>query len=181
MRLDCGDQANASVLRMDVHCGTHIDAPLHALADGLPVEQIPLETLLGPVLVADLAGAQSIGREELDGLAVAPSVTRLLFRTSNSDRWRHGPRFDPQYVGLTLEGGRWLAERGIGLVGLDYVSVQRFADEFETHRVLLSAGIVLLEGINLEHVAPGRYELLCLPLSLVGAEAAPARAILVRV
>jgi arylformamidase len=132
------------------------------------------------VLVADLAGAESIGPQELDALELAPSVTRVLFRTSNSDLWRDGPRFDSHYVGITRNGAHWLVERGIGLVGMDYLSVQRYADDFETHRVLLSADIVLLEGLILEHVEAGDYELLCLPLSVPGSEAAPARAVLAK-
>lgn len=180
MCLAGGDEANASVLHMDVHCGTHIDAPLHAFADGDPVDGIPFGSLMGPVHVADLTGVDSVGPAELNALELAPSVTRVLFRTSNSELWHEGPRFEPRYVGLTLPGAHWLADRNIGLVGVDYLSVQRYADDFETHRVLLAAGIVLLEGLSLGHIEPGTYELLCLPLSLPGSEAAPARAILVQ-
>jgi arylformamidase len=163
---------------MGLHCGTHVDAPLHAFAGGAPVEELALEALCGPAVVADLQGAGSIGADELETLHLAPSVERLLLRTDNSRLWREGSRFEPDYVGLTLDGAHWLVDRGIGLLGVDCLSVQRFADDFETHRVLLAARVALLEGLALEHVSPGSCELLCLPLKFRGPEAAPARAIL---
>jgi arylformamidase len=174
-----GDPVNATELRMDVHVGTHFDAPLHTLADGGDVGSVPLERLNGPVHVADVPGVRRIGAEALDAAAVPAGTTRLLLRTLNSaepELWQ-GP-FDEDYAALTVEGASWIVDHGIELVGIDYLSIQRYEDPIDTHLVLLSAAVVILEGLVLRDVAPGAYRLACLPLALPEAEAAPARAIL---
>ena len=171
-----GDGVNESRLDMDVHCGTHVEGPLHFVEGGSPVSAIPLDALVGPAHVEHLPGADEIGPRALERMP--PGVERLLLRTRNSDERQEGAPFRPDYVALTLEGARWIADRGMRLVGVDYLSVQRFTDDPETHRVLMRAGVAILEGIDLRGVDAGPYRLSCLPLALDDAEAAPARAIL---
>lgn len=171
-----GDGVNESRLDMDVHCGTHVEGPMHFIDGGSAVSEIPLDALVGPAHVEHVPTADEIGPRELD--SVPSGVERLLLRTRNSDTRQPGATFDEAYVALTLEGARWVADRGIRLIGVDYLSVQRFADDPETHRVLMRAGVAILEGIDLRGVEAGTYRLTCLPLALDGAEAAPARAIL---
>ncbi len=174
-----GDTANVSLITSDVHVGTHVDAPLHFLEGGGTVDQLPLGVLIGPARVVYLPDTEAITAEVLQSLALPPDTRRLLFRTRNSRLWAEGvTTFREDYVGLTLDGAQWIVEHGIALVGNDYLSVQRYHDTPEIHRVLLRAGVVLLEGLNLDGVAPGLYELICLPIKLGGAEGAPARAIL---
>lgn len=180
-RLDMarGDAVNDTNMFCNLHVGTHIDAPLHHLADGLSADRLPLDSCIGPALVADASNADVITAATLDALAVPPAVERLLLRTRNSQWWAAGLRqFRADYVALTADAARWIVDRGIRLIGVDYLSVQRYEDGPETHRILLRAGVIVLEGITLAHVSPGPYELICLPLKLVGVDGAPARAIL---
>lgn len=171
--------ANVSHLAMELHTGTHIDAPRHFVADGATVEDIPLDALIGPAAVARIGTGGPIGPAELEALDLPVNVDRLLLRTPNSSLWaKHPGEFQQDYAALSLDGARWVVDRGIRLFGIDYLSVQRFSDGPETHQVLLKAGVVLLESLNLSAVEPGSYELICLPLALVGTEAAPARAFL---
>lgn len=177
--LDAGDEVNVSQLEIELHTGTHVDAPRHFLADGPTVERLDLAALIGEATVAHLTETQAVTPADLESLDLPPSTRRLLLRTRNSDLWaRHDRHFRPDFVALTAAAARWIAEREIRLLGVDYLSVQRFGDDPQTHRVLLAAGVVIVEGLDLSAVAPGTYELICLPLPLVGAEGAPARAIL---
>lgn len=171
-----GNPANESKIEMDVHCGTHVEAPLHFIDGAEPMSSIPLSVLVGPARVEHVPTADAIGPHELGG--VPPATERLLLRTKNSDRWGLGGPFRQDYVALTLEGAQWIAEHGIRLVGVDYLSVQRWGDHPETHRVLMRAGVAILEGIDLSGAPPGDYRLTCLPLRLATTEASPARAIL---
>jgi arylformamidase len=178
LSLDRGDEANVSTLTMDVHTGTHVDAPRHFLPAGRELEQLGLEPFVGVADVVDLSSAATIDAAALRAV-VAGDARRLLLRTRNSltAGFRTGP-FRTDYVAISPDGARWLADRELALVGVDYLSVQRFADPPDAHTVLLDAGVALLEGLVLNHVRPGRYLLACLPLRLDGVEAAPARAIL---
>lgn len=171
--------ARVSRIDMEVHTGTHVDAPCHFLAGGSTVERLPLDALVGPAEVAACGVGGPIGRRELERLDLPPDAERLLLKTPNSRLWsKASTEFQPGFAALSLEGARWVVERGLRLFGIDYLSVQRFADGPQTHRVLLAAGVVLLEGLDLSRVEPGCYELLCLPILLPGLEAAPARAVL---
>jgi arylformamidase len=172
-----GEPADASTIVADVHCGTHVDAPAHFIRGGGTVSELDLGALVGPAHVASTGGARRIGAAELEAAAIPRTTERLLLRTVNSGGWSQRP-FDPDFAALTADGARWVVERGIRLIGIDYLAVQRFEDGPETHLVLLGAGVAILEGLELGEVAPGAYELLCLPLRLDAAEAAPARAVL---
>ena len=173
-----GDDVFVSRIEMDVHSGTHVEGPLHYLDGGEGLDATPLARFVGPAYVADLRAAETIGSDELDAADVPKQTERLLLRTTNSDLWRQEAGFRTDYVALSAEGARWIAQRGIGLVGIDYLSVQRFQDDAETHRILLRGGVTILEGLDLSGANAGQYRLTCLPLKLMGTEAAPARAIL---
>jgi arylformamidase len=174
-----GDRVNVSHLECDVHVGTHIDAPRHFLQEGMTVDQVSLNSLIGPAQVCHLPDSKHISSMELDSLSLSQNSRRLLFRTQNSEPRAMGTsHFCKDYVALTDDAARWLADHEVCLVGIDYLSVERYGDDSLIHQILLEAGIVILEGLNLADVAPGDYELICLPLYLVGSEGAPARAVL---
>jgi arylformamidase len=174
----------ANVTRMDisVHTGTHVDAPFHFLADGSTVETLSLKTLTGRAYVVHLPETDLITREVIESAGIPPRTRRVLFRTRNSEEWRNGAtEFDEDYVALDAEGAKYLIKRGVKLVGVDGLSVAPFSNLVDTHNVLLKAGIVIVEGLDLSEVERGRYTLYCLPLKIDGADGAPARALLVGV
>jgi arylformamidase len=181
LRLEAGDEVNLSRLDCDVHTGTHIDAPRHFLIEGATVDQLPLETLIGEAWVAHVPDAEDVSARTLDDLDLPRQARRLLLRTRNSE-WRASGEtaFREDYAALTRDAAEWVVHRRIRLVGIDYLSIQRYRDPPDTHRILLRAGVVIVEGLNLAGIPGGRYELICLPLRLVGAEGAPARAALRR-
>ncbi len=177
--LENGDASMNSMLDMDVHVGTHVDAPCHFIPGAASSEALPLEALIGPARVALVEDAEVVTPELLSGLGLEPNVERLLLKTRNSELWEKGEsEFRSDFVALTADAARWLVDRGIVLIGIDYLSVQRFGDPPLTHEILLRSGMVVLEGLNLAGAVPARYELICLPLRLVGSDGAPARAVL---
>ena len=177
--LEGGDDVNESRLCCGVHWGTHLDAPLHHLRDGASIDRLCLESLVGPAVVACLPGCAVISAGDLDLLDLPRGTERLLLHTDNSLLWRaRAQSFDPGYVGLSEDAAEWAVARGIRLLGIDYLSIQPFGAGPAVHRILLGGGVIVLEGLNLDGVAAGDYELLCLPLNLVGADGAPARALL---
>ncbi|MBI2571788.1 MAG: cyclase family protein [Candidatus Schekmanbacteria bacterium] len=177
--LDRGDPVTSSLLRCSVLVGTHVDAPCHFVLGGAGVESLPLDVLIGDAVVIDIGAAPAVTARTLDAAAVPAATRRLLIRSTNSALWqRPGAPFVPDYVGLAPDAAHWLVARQVALVGVDYLSVQRFADDPETHRVLLGAGVVVLEGLDLSAAPAGAYELYCLPIKLAGADGAPARAVL---
>lgn len=180
-RISEGDSANVSELRLGTHTGTHVDPPFHFIDGGATAEALDLAVLVGPAHVADLRGAgDSITPKELDALAIPDGTVRLLFRTPNSVLWSATPvRFPDTYTALTPEGAHWCVDRGIRLVGTDFLSIERKGTPgHPTHVALLEAGVVILEGLDLSAVDPGAYELCVLPLKILGGDGAPARAIL---
>ncbi|MBE9507205.1 MAG: cyclase family protein [Chloroflexi bacterium] len=179
-RLEAGDGCNNSRLDIDVHVGTHVDAPLHFVRKGKTVEQLALDVLIGPAQVVYLPDVTSVTAAVLSALTLPSDTTRLLLRTRNSAWWATGVQaFQPDFVALTEDAARWVVEHKIHLIGVDYLSVQRYQDGPAVHQILLGAEVVVVEGLNLAGVEPGQYELICLPLKIVGAEGAPARAVLV--
>jgi arylformamidase len=180
-RLARGDQANVSELRLGSHTGTHVDPPAHFIDGGATIDAVPLEALMGPAVVADLRGAEVIDPAELDALDLPAGTDRLLCRTRNSELWSRGRiEFPDDYVAVTLEGAGWLVERGLRLVGVDFLSVERDGPPgFPVHRTLLGGGVVVVEGLDLSAVAPGLYTLVCAPLKVLGGDGAPARALLI--
>jgi arylformamidase len=179
MNRKAGDPANVSRLDCDVHTGTHVDAPRHFVDDGKGVDALPLDVLTGPCHVADARGVDAVTPEVLDGLSIPASTRRLLLRTDNSAWWEAGDSsFHEDYVALTADAAAWVVEHEIELVGVDYLSVQRFTDGPATHEILLSNDVVIVEALDLSGVGSGPYHLTCLPLRIVGADGAPARAML---
>jgi len=178
MAIESGDAANVTQLEMDVHAGTHVESSLHFLAEGQPLASVPLGELVGPALVVEIVGP-AVTPALLEQAGIPSGTTRLLLKTTNSALWHGDGAFDRHYVALTAEAARWLVEREVSVVGIDYLSVQRFEDTPETHRILMRAGITIIEGLDLTDASPGAYELVCLPLRLGQAEAAPARVILI--
>ena len=138
-----------------------------------------METLVGPAVVASLHDVASVTAADLEALDLPGDVQRLLLKTRNSDLWANGVNeFRPDFVALTADAADWVVQREMLLIGVDYLSVQRFRDGPQVHVTLLQAGVVILEGLNLSSAPPGKYELVCLPLKLADADGAPARAIL---
>jgi arylformamidase len=175
-RLARGDSANVSRLLMATHSGTHIDAPSHYSDGGVSVDHLPLSLLMGNALLVEIRGVKQIGRHELARFPIR-GEKRLLIRTDNSLLWEQ-PGFTEDYAFLTVEGAHFLLDAGVQLVGIDYLSVEAYSGTGEVHRMLLGKGVIILEGLNLEGVAPGGYELICLPLKIKGGDGAPARAVL---
>lgn len=179
--MDKGADANVSRLEAGVHIGTHVDAPHHFLNDGRTVENLALDILTGPAFVLHVNDdVDSITAEVLDAAPIPPATSRLLLRTKNSRLWTSDSRkFHSDFIAISSDGAEWLVEHGIQLIGVDYLSVAAFDDSVPTHKTLLSAGIIVLEGCDLSQVPQGDYDLYCLPLKLVGSDGAPARTILV--
>lgn len=181
-RMEEGAEANVTRISLSVHSGTHVDAPCHFIDGGASVDQLPIDVLTGRVYVLDLSNEQAINSEVLENSSMPPRTRRVLFKTRNSDTWaRHEGQFRTDYVALSADGARFLVDRGVRLVGVDYLSVAPFEATVPTHKILLTAGVVIVEGLNLSQVSQGRYMFYCLPLKIEGADGAPARAILVGV
>jgi arylformamidase len=180
--MDSGAHVNVTRMSSSVHVGTHVDAPYHFLNDGRTVESLPLDVLTGPCYVVQLPdGVDAITAEVLERTEISRDMKRILFGTSNSHLWAKGEtKFQEEFVAITEDGADWLVERGVQLVGVDYLSVSPFGDSEPTHKALLKAGVVIVEGLNLGNVMRGFYDLYCLPLKIAGSDGAPARAILIQ-
>ncbi len=177
--LDRGDDATVSHLSLGAHVGTHVDAPAHFVRNGSLVNDIDLNILIGPAMVVEALDTDVLSAGVIKNLSISEGIERVLFRTRNSEQWETSyHEFNKEYVGITEDGALWLVSKGIRLVGMDYLSVATFDEVTTTHRALLQAGIVLVEGLNLSRIAAGIYDFICLPLKIEGAEGAPARAIL---
>lgn len=173
-----GDTANVGQISLSAHCGTHIDAPRHYDDAGLSVDCLPFGPMMGRALVVEVHGTKVIDRGVLSRFPLK-GEERLLIKTDNSALWRH-PGFYEDYACLTEDGAGYLLEMGIRLIGIDYLSVERFDSDGAVHRRLLKEGVVILEGLNMDGVPGGNYELVCLPLKIAAGDGAPARAILRR-
>jgi arylformamidase len=173
-----GASCNVSQLQMSAHTGTHVDAPLHFVDGAISIDRMPFEATVGVVRVIEIDVPKLIGRADLEPFAIE-SGERLIFKTVNSARCWETDEFIKNFVYISEEGAKYLVERKVRSVGIDYLSVAGYyKDTVETHVALLKAGIWIMEGLDLRGVAPGRYDLICLPLRLLGADGAPARAIL---
>ncbi len=175
-----GAGANVSNVAFGSHTGTHVDAERHFFNDGLTVDQIPLEILMGPATVIELGpeimavSAADLRKHNLSG------VTRLLLKTRNSTYLTQDPAFHPDFTYLAPDGADYLVDAGVKLVGIDYLSIEQFhSGHHLTHRTLLGAKVVIVEGLNLIDVPAGSYDFYCLPIRIAGCDGAPARAVLV--
>lgn len=174
-----GDDYNLSSLRMGLHTGTHMDAPCHFLDDAPGLEAMPLDVTIGPARVLAMQGLGPISAEDLTGRGIRRGQ-RVLLKTSNSDVCYDSDSFCENYVALSPGAARWLVNRGVRLVGIDYLSIAGMGDASETHSLLLEGGVWILEGLDLRGIQPGCYQLFCLPLRVPGRDGAPARALLRR-
>jgi arylformamidase len=179
--IESGHASNNSKLACGVHSGTHVDAPSHFIKDGITVDQLPLDVLIGPAFVANFPKADTVTPDFLEALDLPRETTRLLIKTRNSSLWSEPNHvFNPDFVAINPEAADWIVNRGIRLIGIDYLSIQRYKDpEPLTHRILLGAGVIIVEGLCLQNVHAGLYTLICLPIKLAGSEGAPARSILI--
>jgi len=175
--IDRGDVYNALELHMSAHTATHMDAPLHFLKDGAPIETMPFEATIGVARVIPIL-RDKITAEELEPFQLQPGE-RILFKTANSGRVFATDDFLEQFVHINASSAQYLADRQVRTIGIDCLSVGAYdGDIVETHRILLGAGIWIIEGLDLSGVEPGEYDLICLPLKIAGGDGAPARAIL---
>ncbi|HEV8194644.1 MAG TPA: cyclase family protein [Ktedonobacterales bacterium] len=176
--MERGDPANVSKLSLGAHTGTHMDAPRHFLRDGAGIDMMPFAATLGPASVIEIHDPVSIRPDELVAHKIQAGE-RVLFKTANSARVWQTDEFVEDFVYISADAASFLAAQGVRTVGVDYLSVGGFrADGAATHQALLQAGIWVIEGLNLSQVQAGTYELICLPLRLMNADGAPARAIL---
>jgi len=175
-RIAEGDTANVSTITFGDHTGTHVDAPVHFIEGGAGAEKIDPEILIGDAHVVDATSLhEDIDAEALATLELPRGAERLIFKTPNSELWNRDS-FSRDFIRFVESGARPLVEARVRLVGIDYLSI---GDE-EAHHVLLEAGVVVVEGLDLREVEPGEYRLVCAPLKLAGAEGAPARVLLLR-
>jgi arylformamidase len=173
-----GAVCNVSMLHMSVHTGTHMDAPLHFVANGIGMDQMPLEATIGPCRVVEIKDKESIKVKHLKPLKLRQGE-RLLIKTINSKRCWNDSKFVEDFVYISQDAAAYMVEHGIMTVGVDYLSVGGFfKDGIETHHHLLRACVWIIEGLNLSKVKPGKYDLLCLPLKTLNCDGAPARVLL---
>ncbi len=176
--------ANANVSRMDmgVHTGTHVDAPVHFIDGTTAVESLKLDILIGPAQVVQIGDAVDvITREVLEKINLPGGTQRVLFKTRNSQYWaKRVSEFQTDFVGIDASASTYLVEKGVRLVGVDYLSVAPYKQSRPTHEILLGANVVIVEGLDLSGVEAGEYQLVCLPLKIQGSDGAPARAVLMR-
>ncbi|MFZ0038311.1 MAG: cyclase family protein [Candidatus Acidiferrales bacterium] len=176
--LSRGDACTSRSFGMDIHLGTHIDAPAHFIRDGDTIDRVPLATMVGPCRVIEFTGPP--GSEIPADIVARQRAERVLFKTQNSEMLSR-TTFEPHFVSLSEALAYVLVRERLRLVGIDYFSVDRFeSPNSAVHHILLQAGVLILEGINLSGIEPGDYQLLALPLNIVGAEGSPVRAVLVK-
>jgi arylformamidase len=171
-----GDVANVTRLSFGAHTGTHVDAPRHFIDGAMTVDQIPLNLLIGRARVVEVSST-SITPAELNEFDFTEDA-RVLFKTRNSYLWNER-EFSREFVYLTKEAAELLVEHGVKVVGIDYLSVEKYNfSSPDVHRTLLGNGTIIIEGLDLREVEPGDYEMICLPMKIEGGDGAPARVVL---
>lgn len=181
--IHCGDEAQVSMLHLSAHTGTHVDAPNHFMAQGTDVSRIPITAGLGPVRIANIPCTADIEVAHLEDYErrsrPLAAGERLICRTPNSDRpfWPQEP-FNYDYHAVGPDAARWIADRGLLMIGVDYLSIGPFKTTPYTHRNLMRGGVWILEGVDLRRITEGDYDMICLPLKFAGADGAPARVLL---
>lgn len=178
-RIADGGSSNVSRLVMGTHSGTHVDAPKHFLDDGIGVDELPLDLLIGRTRVIEVPKRGPITADDLAGAGLREDI-RVLLKTPNSSLW-NSPAFHQDFTHLGAGGALYLVEQGVKVVGIDYLSIEQFKSAgAPAHRTLLSNGIIIIEGLNLSDAEAGMYEMYCLPLRITGGDGAPARVVLKR-
>jgi len=172
-----GAEANVTSISCSAHVGTHIDAPLHFIAAGQDVAAVDLSALIGLARVFHITNTREIALADIQHLGIAAG-DRVLFRTKNSDTdWEEQP-FNRGYVYLSLEAAKYLAEKKVRCIGIDYLSIGGDDENVAVHQLLLGLSIIIIEGLKLRDIMPGQYEMVCLPLKIKGSDGGPARVIL---
>ncbi|MBY0354008.1 cyclase family protein [Candidatus Babeliales bacterium] len=173
------DNARDSSITLNSHTGTHVDAPSHFLENGDTIETIGLERLVGPCRVLDLSHVtEKIIPADLEPHNLQAGE-RILLKTKNSERTAT-EKFDPTFTYVSHEAAQFFADKNVWCVGIDYLGIERNQPDHATHEILFKAGTIIIEGLRLNHVSAGSYNLYCLPLAVHGLEAAPARAVLIK-
>lgn len=175
-RMSRGDTNNSSSIHTSVHAGTHVDAPFHFVPDGITIESLPIETFIGPARVCAVDAGTHVTAAHVANAGLQ-GETRVLFKTRNSELLKKGV-YDASFAPFSVDGAKALVGLGVKLVGLDYLSAAAANEQVPVHRAFLDNGVILLEGIDLSEVPPGRYELFCPPVKLAGSDGAPCRAVL---
>jgi arylformamidase len=177
-----GEVCNVSVMHQGAHTGTHMDAPFHFIENGKTIEQLDLDVLIGPASVSELYGRAVITAPDLKSLDLPSGTSRLILKTDNTtNRLIFDPKFHKDYVAVAPDAAQWIVDNGIKLIGIDYLSIGPYgSDNIETHRILLSNEVVVIETLNLSHVQAGNYTLIAAPPKLSGLEGAPVRALLIQ-
>lgn len=179
LRVEKGDPYSIRKITMLTHTGTHIDAPSHFIPEGKNLEEVDLTTFIGPADVIEITDDESVKFDEIKKFPFEAG-TIVLFKTKNSQLWKENKGFVANYVYVTPEVAKYLVDRKIKAVGIDYLSIDKY-DDFsapETHLILLGNNVPIIEGIDLSNVNPGRYKLFCLPLKMSGVDGSPVRAVL---
>jgi len=173
------DGAAISRLYLGTHTGTHVDPPNHFIEGGAGVDQLDIQAMVGPCALRRFDERFEITARHLEEARIPEGTTRLLLATPSAGLW-DVPGFHTNYCGLSLDGAQWCLRRGIRLVGIDYLSIERVDSPtaWQTHVALLGAGVIILEGLDMRAVPEGEYYLHCLPLKILGGDGAPARAVL---
>ena len=178
-RISDGAGSNCSMLCFGSHTGTHVDPPFHFVESGIKVDELPLGTLVGECLVYSVEEGPAILRQQLESKPIPEGAERVLFKTRNSALWQD-KEFHNDFTYLSPEAAELLVDRGIKLVGIDYLSIDQFKSPgHATHHKLLGSGVIVLEGLDLSQVEEGAYTLICLPLKIEDGDGGPARAILI--
>lgn len=173
-----GDVCNVTHIFINSHYGTHIDAPSHFIDDAKTIDKISLETLVGKVRVVDVSKYSEITLDVIKKLNLEDE-DRVLFKT-NSGNYMKVSDFKKDYVSLTLEAAKHLVDIGIKLIGIDYLSIESYdTKNYDVHKLLLNAEIVIIEGLKLDNIIPGDYDLVALPMKIENCDGAPTRAILI--
>jgi arylformamidase len=177
--MDKGDTVNLSKITMGVHSGTHVDAPVHFIKGAKGVDRLLFDLLIGPARIIEIADTDTIQKKELTGHRIKKGE-RILLRTRNSiKKILYRDTFSEDFVYMEKDAAEFLVSRGIKTLGVDYLSVGGYEKNGpDVHRTLLSAGILVIEGLDLTGVLPGNYDMICLPIKILDSDGAPARAIL---
>jgi len=181
-RTENGDACNVTQLVCPTHCGTHVDPPRHFIHGGPTMSELPLERWVGPAQVIEIdSSVQRIESSHLVEAGFKAGTERLILKTSGSQKWSREPiAFETDFAALTTEAARWVVAQGVKLVGIDYLSIELYGGDGETHRTLLGNDVIVVEGLDLRRVAPGAYQLICMPLKIQEGDGAPARVALAR-
>ena len=176
-----GEPSNTGFVEAGLHHGTHVDVPIHFDTDRDSLEKVSLDRWIGKCLVIDCTHlSQCVARSDLEKVENLDSYQRVLLKTQNSLVYLKEAEFNNNFIYIAKDAAEYLVEKGMTTVGLDYITIDRYASSLDAHKTLLLNDVVIIESINLEHVDPGEYLLLCAPIKIPHMDGAPARALLYR-